>query len=273
MFERAGIKREPGKIAYAPDVETAISMAIVHARASCRRRSSASRVEPDPDDGGRGEQQRDHDHHDRKLLRRWRAEWMLEVLGRGTYVRARRVPTITAMSPTGGSEIRSSAASAYAADGMRSPGALISSFAIKPSSSPVTCGAQFDNARRRLVDVHRHDLDAGLGEERRAPGEQLEQDAADRVEVGARVDLARAPGTAPAPCTPACRGSCRPWSPSSRRTDRMPSFAIPKSRIFTRTAPGALGSRTITMLSGLRSRWIDAARRAPRRAPEQLCTR
>jgi sulfate permease, SulP family len=30
MFERAGIKREPGKIAYAPDVETAISMAIVH---------------------------------------------------------------------------------------------------------------------------------------------------------------------------------------------------------------------------------------------------
>ena len=31
MFDRAGIKREPGKIAYAPDVETAISMAIVHA--------------------------------------------------------------------------------------------------------------------------------------------------------------------------------------------------------------------------------------------------
>jgi SulP family sulfate permease len=30
MFERAGIKREAGKIAYAPDVETAISMAIVH---------------------------------------------------------------------------------------------------------------------------------------------------------------------------------------------------------------------------------------------------
>jgi len=31
MFERAGIKREAGKIAYAPDIETAISMAIVHA--------------------------------------------------------------------------------------------------------------------------------------------------------------------------------------------------------------------------------------------------
>jgi SulP family sulfate permease len=30
MFDRAGIKREVGKIAYAPDVETAISMAIVH---------------------------------------------------------------------------------------------------------------------------------------------------------------------------------------------------------------------------------------------------
>jgi SulP family sulfate permease len=31
MFSRAGIKRELGRIAYAPDVETAISMAIVHA--------------------------------------------------------------------------------------------------------------------------------------------------------------------------------------------------------------------------------------------------
>jgi sulfate permease, SulP family len=31
MFNRAGIKREVGKIAYAPDVETAVSMAIVHA--------------------------------------------------------------------------------------------------------------------------------------------------------------------------------------------------------------------------------------------------
>ena len=31
MLDRAGIKREPGRLAYAPDVETAISMAIVHA--------------------------------------------------------------------------------------------------------------------------------------------------------------------------------------------------------------------------------------------------
>jgi sulfate permease, SulP family len=30
MFERAGIKRSPGRIAHAPDVDTAISMAIVH---------------------------------------------------------------------------------------------------------------------------------------------------------------------------------------------------------------------------------------------------
>jgi SulP family sulfate permease len=30
-FEKAGIKRAPGKIAYAPDVETAISMAMIHA--------------------------------------------------------------------------------------------------------------------------------------------------------------------------------------------------------------------------------------------------
>ena len=31
ILDRAGIKREPGKLAYAPDVETAISMAMVHA--------------------------------------------------------------------------------------------------------------------------------------------------------------------------------------------------------------------------------------------------
>jgi SulP family sulfate permease len=31
ILDRAGIKRESGKLAYAPDVETAISMAIVHA--------------------------------------------------------------------------------------------------------------------------------------------------------------------------------------------------------------------------------------------------
>jgi sulfate permease, SulP family len=30
LFERAGIKRTPGKLAFAPDVETAVSMAIVH---------------------------------------------------------------------------------------------------------------------------------------------------------------------------------------------------------------------------------------------------
>jgi hypothetical protein len=31
ILERAGLKRDPGRLAYAPDVETAISMAIVHA--------------------------------------------------------------------------------------------------------------------------------------------------------------------------------------------------------------------------------------------------
>jgi SulP family sulfate permease len=36
MLDRAGIKREPGRLAYAPDVETAISMAIVHAARSRR---------------------------------------------------------------------------------------------------------------------------------------------------------------------------------------------------------------------------------------------
>jgi SulP family sulfate permease len=37
VLERAGLKRDPGKLAYAPDVETAVSMAIVH---SARRPTS-----------------------------------------------------------------------------------------------------------------------------------------------------------------------------------------------------------------------------------------
>jgi len=54
LLGRAGIKRELGKIAYAPDVETAVSMAIVHAARTGRGpdRSSPSmrvpKVEPDP---------------------------------------------------------------------------------------------------------------------------------------------------------------------------------------------------------------------------------
>jgi sulfate permease, SulP family len=40
LLDRAGIKRDPGRLAYAPDVETAISMAIVHA-ARLRRSAEA----------------------------------------------------------------------------------------------------------------------------------------------------------------------------------------------------------------------------------------
>jgi sulfate permease, SulP family len=40
LFQRAGIKREAGKIAYAPDVETAISMSIVHAARGPRATTS-----------------------------------------------------------------------------------------------------------------------------------------------------------------------------------------------------------------------------------------
>jgi sulfate permease, SulP family len=49
MFARAGIKREQGKIAYAPDVETAVSMAIVHAaRTGASYASSPSLRIPPP---------------------------------------------------------------------------------------------------------------------------------------------------------------------------------------------------------------------------------
>jgi SulP family sulfate permease len=44
ILERAGIKRELGKIAYAPDVETAISMAIVHTARSQRAGGDASKI-------------------------------------------------------------------------------------------------------------------------------------------------------------------------------------------------------------------------------------
>ena len=47
MFDRAGIKRVVGKIAYAPDVETAVSMAIVHAARVAKTTSSPSmRIPP-----------------------------------------------------------------------------------------------------------------------------------------------------------------------------------------------------------------------------------
>ena len=39
-FDRAGLKREAGKLGYAPNVETAISMAIVHAARTGEVRSS-----------------------------------------------------------------------------------------------------------------------------------------------------------------------------------------------------------------------------------------
>jgi SulP family sulfate permease len=42
LLDRAGIKRDPGRLAYAPDVETAISMAIVHGA------RLASAIEPPP---------------------------------------------------------------------------------------------------------------------------------------------------------------------------------------------------------------------------------
>jgi SulP family sulfate permease len=60
ILARAGIKREIGKVAYAPDVETAVSMAIVHAaRVGQTMRSSPSIKIPPPkrdaDDGGQSQ--------------------------------------------------------------------------------------------------------------------------------------------------------------------------------------------------------------------------
>ncbi|HEX5058018.1 MAG TPA: C4-dicarboxylic acid transporter DauA [Kofleriaceae bacterium] len=53
LFARAGIKRELGKVAYAPDVETAVSMAIVHAARTGRRADTSPSMRiPKVDDSG-----------------------------------------------------------------------------------------------------------------------------------------------------------------------------------------------------------------------------
>jgi SulP family sulfate permease len=52
LLDRAGIKPEPGKIAFAPDVETAVSMAIVHAARIQRAAASSSTRLPKADAGG-----------------------------------------------------------------------------------------------------------------------------------------------------------------------------------------------------------------------------
>ena len=62
--------------------------------------------------------------------------------------------------------------------------------------------------RRRLGDVHEHDLRRALGLERQAAREQLIEDDADGVEVGAR-DRADRRGPARGSCTRAFRRRCR----------------------------------------------------------------
>jgi len=53
LFARAGIKRELGKVAYAPDVETAVSMAIVHAARTGRKHDTSPSMRiPKVDDSG-----------------------------------------------------------------------------------------------------------------------------------------------------------------------------------------------------------------------------
>ena len=78
-----------------------------------------------------------------------------------------------------------------------------------PTIARVDVGPTLARRRQRLVDVaqqHRHRRVGVV--ERRLADEQLVGDAADRVEVGPRTDVA-APSPARAPCRRACRSSCR----------------------------------------------------------------
>ena len=64
----------------------------------------------------------------------------------------------------------------------------------------------------RCMRQHAHEV---VGLERHAAGDQLEQDAAHRVDVDAVIDRARR-APARATCTRACRTSCRSWSACGR---------------------------------------------------------
>ena len=77
-------------------------------------------------------------------------------------------------------------------------------------------GSQRADRRRRRLAVHEDQLADLLRLERLAPGQQLEQQHADRVEIAARVDGARGAGLLRATCSSACRPPCRRSSPARR---------------------------------------------------------
>ena len=72
-------------------------------------------------------------------------------------------------------------------------------------------GAQRGDRRGRLVDVRHDDGHVLFLAKRRAPGEALEQHAAERVDVGASVDRL-GPSPALEPCSSPCRRTARSWS-------------------------------------------------------------
>ena len=71
----------------------------------------------------------------------------------------------------------------------RSSGAFASAFATTSARPGGTVGAELGHGRRRLIDVGHDHGDVLVLAERRPAGEALEQDAAERVDVGASVDL------------------------------------------------------------------------------------
>ena len=116
-------------------------------------------------------------------------------------------------------------------------------------------GNQRRQPRRRLDHVGDHHL-AGAGpHERRPAGHHLEQDAAERVDVGAVVDRARVARL--------LRRHVRRRSQHAAGAGLVrvavalldTSFAMPKSRILIATGVRAEPSVARKRLSGLRSRW------------------
>ena len=112
-------------------------------------------------------------------------------------------------------------------------------------------------AGRRLEDDLEEQLVEAVGAVRRHAGEALEENDAERIDVGAVVGRLRAARLLRATCTRGFRGSCPSGCCEMGSFDTSSSFEIPKSTIFAISRPDFVFA--MTMLLGFMSRWNTPA--------------
>ena len=83
--------------------------------------------------------------------------------------------------------------------------------AIRLSSPSGTCNAGVAHARRRRMQHLVADLQAVVAVEDRLTGQQEVGNRAQRVDIGARIDIRGIDAAVPAPCSAACRRSSTAW--------------------------------------------------------------